>query len=380
MRFSQSAGILLILGGLFAWGQTQPTPAPKTPSPAPTPSGSSTPGAITPGTSSVTVPIAVPAPAKDQSEGKQTPPIRVEVNEVIVPITVTDDKGKFVSDLAEADFKVFEDNKEQQIRFFTRERNQPIVVGFLIDLSNSSRVHWKNYQDAAIELIQNLLTNDAKYSGYLISYANDAELQTNTTSDPERLVEKLRKMKPGGGAALYDAVYMACTNRKLVQGEPIEPRRVIVIIGDGHDSASKHSLSEVVELAQRNLVTVYGVSTTAFGFTDPSDDNLVKLATETGGRVVYPLQDVYKDTDGWLSHPSDDGNYALKVGTGEYASAVANKMFRAVTDIAGEVTMQYIIRYIPNNDSAKAFRNVKIVVSLANVKVRARKGYYGALP
>jgi Ca-activated chloride channel family protein len=374
MRFSQSAGILLILSGFLAWGQTQPTPAPNPPAPAP-PSGSGSSGS-----SSLTVPIAPQEAPKSQNAGKQTPPIRVEVNEVIVPITVTNDQGKFVSDLSEADFKVFEDNKEQQIRFFTRERNQPIVVGFLIDLSNASKVHWKNYQDAAIELIQNLLTNDEKHSGYLISYSNDAELQVNTTSDPEKLVEKLRKMKPGGGAALYDAVYMACTNRKLVQGEPIEPRRVIVIIGDGHDSASKHSLSEVVELAQRNLVTVYGVSTTAFGFTEPANDNLVKLATETGGRVVYPLEDVYKDTDGWLSHPSDDGNYALKVGTGEYASAVANKMFRAVTDIAGEVTMQYIIRYIPNNDSAKAFRNVKIVVSLANVKVRARKGYYGALP
>ena len=204
---------------------------------------------------------------KDQKTESQTPPIRVEVNEVIVPITVTDEKGRFVSDLNQSDFQVFEDNKEQQIRFFTRERNQPIVVGFLIDLSNSSRVHWKNYQDAAIELIQNLLTNDAKYSGYLISFSNTAELQTNTTSDPEKLVEKLRKMKPTGGAALYDAVYMACTNRKLVKGEPIEPRRVIVIIGDGHDSASKHSLAEVVELAQRNLVTVYAVSTVAFGFT-----------------------------------------------------------------------------------------------------------------
>jgi Ca-activated chloride channel homolog len=324
--------------------------------------------------------MPVPAPPKDSKAASQSPPIRVEVNEVIVPITVTDEKGRFVSDLTQADFQVFEDNKEQQIRFFTLERNQPIVVGFLIDLSNASRVHWKNYQDAAIELIQNLLTNDAKYSGYLISYSNTAELQTNTTSDPEKLVEKLRKMKPAGGAALYDAVYMACTSRKLVKGEPVEPRRVIVIIGDGHDSASKHSLAEVVELAQRNLVTVYAVSTVAFGFTDPAEDNLVRLATETGGRVVYPLQDIYKDVDGWLSHPSDDGNYALKVGTGAYASVVATNMFRAVTDIAGEVTMQYIIRYIPNSESNKPFRNVRIVVSLANVKVRARKGYYGTLP
>jgi hypothetical protein len=200
----------------------------------------------------------------------------------------------------------------------------------------------------------------------------------NTGTDPEALVEKIRKLKPGGGAALYDAIYLACTNRKLVHGEPIEPRRVIVIVGDGHDNASKHSLAQVVELASRNLVTIYCISTQAFGFANPTDDTLVKLATETGGRVVYPLGDVYRDTDGYLSHPSDDGNYALTVDTGAYRSVVDGKMYRAVADIAGEITMQYIIRYISNNPTEKSYRNIKIVVDLGNVKVRARKGYYAA--
>ncbi len=179
---------------------------------------------------------------------------------------------------------------------------------------------------------------------------------------------------------MYDAIYLACTSRKLVQGEPIEPRRIIIIMGDGHDNASKHSLNQVVELAQRNLVTIYCISTAAFGFANETDDNLVRLAQETGGRVVYPLGDVYKDTDGYLSHPSDDGNYALTVGTGAYKSAVDGKMYHAVSDIAGEVTMQYIIRYISDTESSKAYRNVKVVVDLGNVRVRARKGYYAATP
>ena len=138
----------------------------------------------------------------------------------------------------------------------------------------------------AIELIPELLiANDAEYSGYLIPSHND-ELQTNTTSDPERLVEELRTMKPGGGAALYDAVYMACTNRELVQGEPIEPRRVIVIIGDGHDFASKHSLSEVVELAQRNLSRFLPSQHHRLWLDRPPRTTIwSKPATETGGRV-----------------------------------------------------------------------------------------------
>ena len=342
---------------------------------------------------SVTVPPAdVPQRAALPVTGKETSatkpdkksadksPIRVNVNEVIVPVTVTDEKGRFVSDLNEKDFQIFEENKPQTIRFFTRERNQPVVIGFLLDLSAESRIHWKNFQNATEELIQNLLTGDQKYSGYLVTYSQDAEVAVDTTNAPEPLVEKVRKLKPGGGSALFDAIYLACTSRKLINGEPIQPRRVVVIIGDGHDNASKHSLGQVIELAQRSLVTVYCISTQAFGFVNASDDNLVRLATETGGRVVYPLGDVYKDTDGFLSKPSDDGNYALTVGTGAYKSAVDNKMYRAVADIVGEVTTQYIIRYVSDADSAKPYRNVKVVVDLGNVRVRARKGYYAVTP
>ncbi|HUS05180.1 MAG TPA: VWA domain-containing protein [Bryobacteraceae bacterium] len=321
------------------------------------------------------------APSKP-AVGSEQQPIRVQVNEVIVPVTVTDDKGRFVSNLDQKDFRIYDGGKEQQIRFFTRERNQPVVVGFLIDMSNASRLHWKTYQEAASELVLNLLPNDPKYSGYLISYGNDAELLANTTSDPEKIVEKIRKMKPGGGAALYDAIYMACTSRNLVKGEPIEPRRVLIVIGDGHDTASKKSLDEVLEIAQRNLVTIYGVSTVAYGFTSEGEKNLTRLTDETGGRVEYPLQGVYKDVAGYLETPSDEGNYALKVGTGGYASAIATGMFRSIAAVAGEVTTQYILRYIPDSqvDSTKVFRNITVRLNLPNMKVRARRGYYPLNP
>jgi Ca-activated chloride channel family protein len=376
-----AAAVLSLLAlALQAWGWQEAKTAPSTSQS----SSSQTPDpSKTPGTSQTTVSVGPTDPAKSTapaSDSKKDSSIRVTVNEVIVPVTVTDEKGRFVSDLDQKDFQVFEENKPQTIRFFTRERSQPVVIGFLLDLSSSSRIHWKNYQAAITELIQILLTGDKKYSGYLIDYAQDAEVAVNTTNDPEPLVDKIRKLKPGGGSALFDAVYLACTSRKLVQGEPIEPRRIIVILGDGHDNASKHSLQQVIELAQRNLVTVYCISTEAFGFANENNNTLVRLAQETGGRVVYPLGDVYKDTDGYLSHPSDDGNYALTVGTGAYKSVVDGRMYHAVSDIAGEVTTQYIIRYVSDNPSDKEYRNVKVVVDLGNVRVRARKGYYAANP
>src|SRR5665213_1006065 len=234
---------------------------------------------------------------------KAQTPIRVSVNEVIVPITVTDAKGRFVSDLTKSDFKIFDENREQKIDFFSHEQSQPVVIGFLIDTSNGMMIHWDKYKEAASELILNLLPGDKKYSGYLITYGNAPELVADTSSDSEKMVEKMAKIKPAGGAALFDAIYMACTSRKTVQGEPYEPRRVIVVIGDGHDTSSKKSLQEVIEIAQRNLVTVYAMSTVAFGMRAEGEDNLALLTAQTGGKVETPLNNAYKDVAGYLSQP-----------------------------------------------------------------------------
>jgi Ca-activated chloride channel family protein len=328
-----------------------------------------------------TTPTPAPAP-QASAPGQQ--PIRVQVNEVIVPVTVTDEKGRFVSNLDQKDFQIFDQGKEQKIEFFTRERNQPVVVGFLIDLSNSSRSQWKNWESAAEEMVLQMLPDDKpdmkkRFSGYLIGFGNEAELMVDTTSESDPILEKLRKLKPGGGSALYDAIYDACTNRKLIQGEPVEPRRIIIVIGDGNDNHSSKTLEQVLELAQRNLVTIYGISTVYSGFTSEGSDNLTKLAEETGGRVEYPLNNPYKDISGFLSVPRDEGNYAIQPGTGGYASAVSSAIFGSVAAVVGEVTTQYILRYIPDipaSDSPRPFRSINVKVNLPNVKVRARKGYY----
>jgi len=137
----------------------------------------------------------------------------------------------------------------------------------------------------------------------------------------------------------------------------------------------------VLEIAQRNLVTIYGISTVAFGFNSEGDKNLRRLAEETGGRVEYPLENLYNDVAGFLSTPSDEGNYALKVGTGQYAAKIAKGLFNAVANIAGEVTTQYILRYVPSEtDVARTFRNIRVEVNLPNVTVRTRKGYYPYAP
>ena len=320
-----------------------------------------------------------PKPAQPQSEPDRLQ-ITVQANEVILPITVTDDKGRFVSNLVKEDFRILDEGRPQHIRFFSHAEKQPIVAGFLIDLSNNSRIHWKIYQDAILEMVWNLLPGDKRYTGYLISYANTAEISQNTTWDSDKIADKVRKMKPGGGAALFDAIYLAITRRELVKGEPYEPRRVIVIVGDGHDNSSTHTLEEVLELAQRNLVTIYGVSTMAFGFSNEDQDVLERLTHKTGGHVEYPLNSLYKDVSGYLSNPSDDGNYALTVGTGGYAAQISNGIIKAVGGIGGEINTQYIVRYTPDVDpdvKVRQFRKITVdIPNLPGVKISAREGYY----
>ncbi len=307
-------------------------------------------------------------------------PIRVSVNEVIVPVTVTDEKGRFVSNLEKSDFHLYDEGKEQNIGFFSHAQSQPIVIGFLLDQSNGMKIHWAKYQEAATELILNLLPGDKRYSGYLITYGNEPELVVDTNSDSEKMVQKLSKMKPGGGSALFDAIYMACTSRKTVQGEPYEPRRVIVIIGDGHDNTSKKSLKEVIEVAQRNLVTIYAMSTVSFGAHTESEDDLIQLTEQTGGKVETPLNNIYKDISGYLSTPSDAGNYAISVGTGGYTAEISSAIFRSIANLSGEITTQYVMRYTPDVGEKRAdrqFRRIKISVNnLPNVTLRYRAGYY----
>jgi Ca-activated chloride channel homolog len=154
-----------------------------------------------------------------------------------------------------------------------------------------------------------------------------------------------------------------------------------VVIGDGHDNASSKTLDQVLELAQRYQVTINAMSTDAYGFNNESGKNLVRLAEETGGRVEYPLMNVYKDVPGFLSVPSDDGNYQLKVGTGGYSAAILGSIYKSIANIAGEITVQYVLRYVPSEtDEARVKRSIEVKVGLPGVLVRARTYYYPFSP
>ena len=319
-----------------------------------------------------------PAPPQPPAGGDTT--FVVRTTEVILPVTVTDLRGKYVSNLEKEDFRVLQDGKPQRITSFNHTEKQPVVIGFLVDQSNSMRIQWKTFQEAIMELVWALLPDTPNFAGYLIPYADTAQLAVDTTQSPDKIVSKIRTMKPGGNSALFDAVVKACTERRVLKGEPYSPRRIVIVIGDGHDTASKWSLAQAIELAQRNMVTVFGISTANFGFDNPDRDDLEQLATQTGGRVLYPLEGLYKDVSGYLSHPSDDGNYALTVGSGGYAAEIASGIIRAVSAVEGDINMQYVLAYapdIPIEAKPADYHRIKVELpNYTNTTLKYRPGYY----
>jgi len=329
--------------------------------------------------------LALPLSAQ-QVEPSPGDTIRVEVEVVNVPVTVSDKEGRFVIDLKKEDFRVFEDGEEVEIRYFTssmeEEAKPPLHAGFLIDLSNTARLYYKNYQESIGDLAFLLVPETGKNRGFLMGYHTEVDMLVDFTDDPYPIAKKMSDLKHGGGSAMLDAIYEACANK--LESAPYlgiqEPRKVIVVVGDGHDNASKHSIEEVIDVAQRNQVTIYAVSTVAWGRHEAEEANLHKMAEATGGLVSNPLQNIHKDIAGYLSKPQDAGNYARQVGTGGYAGAQLEALYDAILAVAGNVRSQYLIGYTPRSPlSVAKYRRVRVQVNFgasAEIDVHYRNGYF----
>ncbi len=330
---------------------------------------------------SLTVVLFGQTPAVPSAPAPRNPSDQLEVQVFVVnvPVTVTDQADRFVVDLEKKDFSLWEDGKPVNVRYFTSDPKLPVTVGFLLDASNTARLYFRVYQDALTDLAFTLLPGDNQNKGFLASYATEVDFLAKPTKDGEVIAEKIRKLKPGGGSTLLDAVYKSCTNYFTVKGQPREPKRVLIVVGDGHDNNSRVSLQQALEAAQRAQVVIYAVSTVGYGFTNEEESNLVRLAEETGGRVERPLQKIHTKVSGYLSTPSDEGNYAYKVGTGQYAAELAEKLYKAILDMTGDISQQYVLGYTPPNPfTDRKFRSVKVAVNVkgADLKIRARKGYF----
>jgi VWFA-related protein len=311
---------------------TPPAPASQSPSPATPQSDSQNPGEQ--------------KPSDQSTDNAEVPRIRVGINEVNVVFTVTDKHGRHVTDLKQNDFRIVDDGKPAaEIRSFHAETNLPLQVGLLIDASNSVRDRFKFEQESAIEFL-----NQTVRRGYdqamVVGFDATPEVTQDFTDDTEKLGHGVRELRPGGGTALYDALYYACRDKLLKQPQGGPTRRAIILLSDGEDNLSHVTREEAIEMAQRAEAIVYTISTNVSGTKGAGDKVLERIADATGGRAFFPFQ--IRD--------------------------VAN----AFTEIQEELRSQYAVSYKPATFKSDGhFRTIEILASdPKNYRVRARRGYY----
>jgi Ca-activated chloride channel family protein len=366
-RVAGWAAVVLLVAGIHVVGGaqagTQTTGAAQSSSQS-SPQSASQPASQSPSPSapSSVAPAAATAQAGAQNSGEQKSPdqksgdqdtdtgeiprFRVGTNEVNVVFTVTDKHGKRVTDLKQADFRVVDDNKPAaEIRSFHAETNLPLQVGLLIDASSSVRDRFRFEQDSAVEFLNQTIRK--RYDlAFVVGFDATPEVTQDFTDDTEKLAHGVHELRPGGGTALYDALYYACRD-KLLKKAPTGPaRRAIVLLTDGEDNQSHVTREEAIEMAQRAEAIVYAISTNISGSKGAGDKVLERIADATGGRAFFPFQ--IRD--------------------------VAN----AFAEIQDELRSQYAVSYKPADFKADGhFRTIEIVANdRKSFRVRARRGYY----
>jgi Ca-activated chloride channel homolog len=311
-----------------------------------------------------TTPPAAPAPANNVPAQADTPTpgktdqttnplddaattITKTVNEVNVVFTVTDRHGRYVRNMAKGDFSVLDDNKPAgQIRSFHSETDLPLQVGLLVDASNSVRDRFKFEQESAIEFL-NQTVRPRYDKAFVVGFDVTPEVTQDFTDNTEALSRGVRALRPGGGTAMYDALYFACRDKLLKEERNGAVRRAIILLSDGDDNMSHVTREESIEMALRAEVIVYTISTNITGGARHTGDKVLeRIADATGGRAFFPFQ--------------------------------LNDVANAFVEIQDELRSQYALSYNPADLRTDGrYHTIEILAqNHKNLRVRSRRGYY----
>ena len=338
IKVALGTGVLLAVLAANAPAQSSPATAPAAPATQQQPPAQATNTPADNGTAT----DGTPAAGSDD----QLTTLCTTTNEVNVVFIVTDKRGHRVTDLKKNDFTIVDDNKAPaEVRSFSAETNLPLQVGLLIDASNSVRDRFKFEQESAIEFL-NQTVHPTKDRAFVVGFDVTPEVTQDFTDNTELLAHGVHELRPGGGTALYDALYFACRDKLLKAPKSTPVRRAIILLSDGDDNQSHVTREEAIEMAQRAEAIVYTISTNVSGTKGPGDKVLERIADATGGRAFFPFQ---------LRDVSND-----------------------FAEIADELRSQYAVSYKPADFKADGhYRTIEIVANdRKNFKVRARRGYY----
>src|SRR6185437_4756684 len=231
-----------------------------------------------------------------------------------------------------------------EVYSFTQETNLPLRVGLVIDTSSSIRSRFEFEQNAAVEFLLSVLRPKID-KAFVMGFDVTPDITQGYTNNGDLLSTGIRKLAPGGGTALYDAVYSACRNQMLPLHGPPLIRKVIILLSDGDDNQSHSTLDDAVKMCQRADTAIYVISTNDSPSRDRGDDILKAMAVVTGGRAFNPFR--------------------------------MENVAAAFQSIQEEFRSQYSLVYKPADFKADgAFRPIYLVAYDRNYKVSAEKGYF----
>lgn len=284
--------------------------------------------------------------------GAQQPAFRSAIDVVSMNVTVTDSTNKYITDLTEKDFEIFEDGVKQDMTLFNRT-NLPVALSLLIDTSSSMEDRMITAQDAAIGFVRKLRPTDL---GEVIGFDSRAEVLQKFTSNTAELEQAIRKTVAGGSTSMNNALYIALKGLKKIpirQEDEIR-RQAIILLSDGEDTSSLVTFEDVLDLARRSETAIY-----AIGLMDDTAGGQSKGFRE----ATYALRQLTNDTGGRAFFPADIKTLASVYG-----------------QIYDELSSQYTIGYTSKNPRRDgAWRRLVIRVARPNVQARTKQGYFAPL-
>jgi Ca-activated chloride channel homolog len=281
-----------------------------------------------------------PTVAQEQADAV----FRADTRLVVLHASVIDRKGNLITDLAQSNFSVFENDAEQEIKVFRRE-DVPVSMGLVIDNSGSMRDKRQKVESAALTLVEESNPQDEVF---IVNFNDEAYLDTDFTNNIKKMEEGLTRIDSRGGTAMRDALSMSI-DHLVDKGK--KDKKVLLVVTDGNDNTSGTTLEKIVHKSQQSEVLIYSV-----GLLNEEQKRekkrakraLSALTTASGGLSYYPEE------------------------LGE-VEAIAVK-------VAHEIRNQYVIAYSPTNPAMDGtYRRIRIdVKGKGKPTARTRSGYYAS--
>jgi VWFA-related protein len=339
-----SAFVLAVALAASAVQAQQPTPQPAAAQPAQSAPAQSAPAPALQ-TQSAQPPEA--QPSADQQADQNAPTIiRMGVNEVNLIFTVTDKHGHYIPNLQQNDFALLDDGRAPaKVNSFHQQINLPLRVGIVIDTSTSIRSRFQFEQESATDFLLGVLKARSDRA-FVMGFDVTPTVTQDWTNNIDGLETGINRLHPGGGTALFDAVYTACRDKMLEVARGHEPvRKAIVLISDGDDNQSRVYPDEAIKECQRAETIIYAISTNWTPSRGKGDRVLAKMAEDTGGQVFFP--------------PS------------------VEQMSVSFHDIEEELRSQYALTYTPADFKYDGrFRPIYLYCNDRRYQARTRKGYF----